>query len=201
VDLLDDAGADLIDPTLVEADDDRGDGGVFRHEVAANELVVQGAAADLCGRLRRVRVDQAPHVDAVARRADCGDGGETCDALHGVDALDRRRHVADEIERRRREEPIRRVGFERDDERAAAAEFVAKALVIAIDGIVLREPGADVVVDVRDVGVRREGERGEDDQRRQRIPPAPEPVGETPAHLIAASSSRRVKASSFRPTS
>ena len=45
MDLLDDAGADVVDAILVEADNDRGDRRVFGDEVAANEIVLGARGA------------------------------------------------------------------------------------------------------------------------------------------------------------
>ena len=46
------------------------------------------------------------------------------------------------------------IAFERDDQSARAAELLPETLVVLVGGIVLRDPGAEVVVDVGDVGVR-----------------------------------------------
>ena len=56
-----------VDPLFVEADHDGRHGGVFRHEVAANELVAQRAAADDIRRLRVVGIDQSSYVDPLRR--------------------------------------------------------------------------------------------------------------------------------------
>ena len=46
VDPLDDAGTDAVDAILVEAHHDRGDGRVVRHEIAADQVVAEGASPD-----------------------------------------------------------------------------------------------------------------------------------------------------------
>ena len=47
--------AHVVDAVLVEADDDRGDGAVLRHEIAANQLVVQRAPPHVIGASRAGR--------------------------------------------------------------------------------------------------------------------------------------------------
>ena len=167
VDLLDDAGADLVDAVLVEAHDDRRRPAILRDEIAADEVVLERAAPDVGGIARgdvlEERTDLEPaFVWRLARdRVDDGGGGEAVDVLDGVDPFDVAGDRGDRLEGRAREQPIGRVGLERDDERAGAAELAPEPLVVAIDGIVLREPRRDVVVDLGDVGARRLDEGAE----------------------------------------
>ena len=63
-------------------------------------------------------------------------------ALDRVDALDVAGDPPDQAQRLPGEQPFGGIGLQRDDQRAAAAELVTKALVVAVDGIVLREPRA-----------------------------------------------------------
>ena len=46
VDPLDDVAADVVDPVLVEGDDDGGDGAVLGHEIAAQQRIAQHAVTD-----------------------------------------------------------------------------------------------------------------------------------------------------------
>ncbi len=64
MDLLDDAGADLVDAVLVEAHDDRRRRPVLRDEIAADEVVLERAAPDV-GRIARGDVlEERPDLEA-----------------------------------------------------------------------------------------------------------------------------------------
>src|SRR5262245_60661527 len=98
--------------------------------------------------------------------------------MDGFDALDVTRDLLNELQRFGREQPIGRVGLERDDEEARASELFTEPLVVAVDGILLREPRGDVVVDVGNVSARYEQDRGQYDERTGREPPAVDDVRE-----------------------
>ena len=163
VDALDDAGADGVDAVLVEADDERRDGAILGNEIAANEIVFEGAASDVSRVLAcqsssssSGRTSRPPSGNGVDDRG----GRQAVDPLHGFDALD----VAGDVSAMNRSvsRENRRsadVGLERNDERPRSAELLAETLVVAIHGVVFREPGGDVVVDVGDVGARDEEDR------------------------------------------
>ena len=183
MDLLDDAAAHVVDAVLVEADDDGGDGAVFRDEIAAKQVVLEGAAADIVRRLRWQVLEQRPDVEPalVASAAAAFDGG-SASTIVAVARLSTRWTVSTRsmspvtcsmnCERVAREQPVGGVGLQRDDQRARAAKLLAEALVVAVDRVVASRTRRDVVVDVRDVGARRKRERAEDDEDRQREAPA-----------------------------
>ncbi len=207
VDLLDDAAADRVDPILVEANDDRRDGAAFRDEIAAQDVVVERAAADFVRRLRRRILDQRTDVEAaVLARERFNDrrGREAVDSLHGVDAFDVAGNGLDELQCVAREEPLGCVGLQCHDQGARAGELLAEAFVVLEDRVLFREPRGDVVIDLHHVGAGRQHQRAEDDEDRQRDPPPPddvgEAVGEADPHRMPLSSSRRVKSASLRPT-
>ncbi len=207
VDLLDDAGADLVDAILVEADDDRRRRAIFRDEVTANEVVLESAAADVSRVAGGEAVEQWTDVEtailgiAALQRLDDRRRGQAVDSLNGVDALDVAGDRLDRLQRVAGKQSIGRIGLERDDQRARAAKLRPKALVVAIDRVVLREPRGNVVVDLRDVRARRQGERANHDEDRQRKAPAIDPAGKRVTHLLMVlSSSRRLKSASFKPT-
>ena len=214
MDLLNDPGSDIVDAILVEADDDRRRRAVFRDKVSPDEIVVERASPDVSRIARGEFVEQGPHFEAplvgvlVLQRLHDGGGGEAVDPLDRVDALDVAADGLDRLERLPREQPIGGIGLERDDERAGAAELRPEALVVAVNGIVFREPRRDVVVDLRDVRPGRLGEGAEHDEDRERDAPPVDPAGKRLTHLVCpepcrrspCSSSRRLKAASFRPT-
>ena len=68
-----------------------------------------------------------------------------------------------------------------DDQRLRAAKLTAEALVIAIQRIVLGEPGADVVVDVRDIRTGKKKRRAQNERPTERNAPPKEARGE-PVH-------------------
>ena len=191
MDLLDDAGADLVDAILVEADDDRRRRTVLRDEVAANQIVLERAAPDVGGIARRQILEQGTDLEAAfvgvlaLQRLDDGGRREAVDLLDGVDALDVAGDRRDRLEGRAGEQPIGRVGLEGDDERAGAAKLGPVTLVVLVDRVVLREPRGDVVVDLGDVRERRLDERADDDEDRERNAPAIDPAGERPGSLDA----------------
>ena len=94
VDLLDDAGADLVDAVLVEADDDRRRRAIFRDEVTADEVVLESAAPDVGRVAGGEAVEQWTDLEtailgiAALQRLDDRGGGQAVDSLNGVDALD-----------------------------------------------------------------------------------------------------------------
>ncbi len=60
VNLLDDAGADFVDAILVEADDDGRRRSILGHEIAADQVVGEGAAPDVSGIARGEVLEQRP---------------------------------------------------------------------------------------------------------------------------------------------
>ena len=63
VNLLDDAGADLVDAILVEADDDRRRRAILGDEVAADQVVLEGAAPDVSRIARGEVLEQRPDFE------------------------------------------------------------------------------------------------------------------------------------------
>ena len=201
-------GAHVVDAALVERDDNRGDRAVFGHEIAADQLVVERPLADLGRRSRLEILGQPANVEEVGVAAsgarpgvDDRDGAEAVDALDGRHSLDVGRDLVEEIEALAAEQPIAAWRLDRDDQRAGAAEFVAKALVFLVDRIVAREPRGEIVVDVGDVGARREHGGANQNQRGEQTAPAVQQRGERVAHRMPRSSSRRLTSSGVRPTS
>ncbi len=146
------------------------------------------------------RTDDAAVVLGRRQRLHDRRGGKAVDLLHRIDALDVAGDPGERAQRVAREQPVGRLRLQRDDEHARAGEFGAQPLVVLVDRVVPREPGGDVVVDDRDVGAGRQRQGAEDEERRQREPPAVDAAGEPFAHRTTRSSSRRLKSASFRPT-
>jgi hypothetical protein len=135
VDLLDDAGADGIDTVFVEADDERRHGAPFGDEIAADQIVLEGAPPDLVRVAALQAIEQRPDVQAVRYGLDDRRRGQAVHPLHRLHALDVAGDLLDEAEGLAREDRRRRVRLERDDQRPGAAELLAVALVIPIDRV------------------------------------------------------------------
>src|SRR5688572_5553397 len=144
MDPLDDAGADLVDPVLIEADDDRGRAAVPGDEVAAHQIVGQRELPYL-RRIARVEIlEQRPDVYAAVigavrarlpdrQRLDDRRRRQAVDLLHGVNALDVAGDLRDRAQRRPGKEEIGRIGLERDDEHARAGKLGPQTLVVLVD--------------------------------------------------------------------
>ena len=202
VDAIDDAGANGIDPVLVEADQDAGDHPVLGHEIAAQQEVVECELADAFSAAGPIDVvEERLDLDAAVASGILGQAAndvcrrEALDALDGLYSLDVAGDLANELEPFPREQSIR---LERDEERPLTPELLPEALVSLVDGIVLRDPHADVVVDVREVEERGKGEKTDHDERAERMPPTEDDIRQPLAHLTF-SSCRREKSSSVRP--
>jgi hypothetical protein len=204
VDPIDHASPHRVNPVLVEADENAGHRPVFRDQVAAQEEVVQRALAHALGSPRfgkvlvekRLDLDAAFVVGPLGQAADHVCRREALDPLDRVHPLDLLAHLTDELEALGREQPFRP---ERDEERPLAAELLPETFVGLVDGIVFRDPHADVVVDLGEVEERREADEADDDQRAQRVSPTEDEIRQPGAHRTF-SSWRREKSSSLRPT-
>ena len=122
---------------------------------------------------------------------------EALDALHRVHALDLGGDAADERERLGSEQTVR---SQRDDQRPLSAELLAEAFVGLVDGIVLRDPHADVVFDLGEVGERLERKEPGGDDGAERVAKVEDQCRDAGAHRAPASSCRRLKSSSESPT-
>src|SRR5687768_1515150 len=200
---LDHLAADVIDAILVEAHRNDGHAAIRRHQVAAKQRIAQRALPDRC-RLAPVVEQGLDFYAALISGQRVGGktpydvgGRQALDAFHRVDTRDVAGQLPDELETLRGEQSIR---FERDEQSPLAAEFGAEPVVGLVDGILLRDPHADVVVDLGEVYRGKERQKSGDDRRTQRKAESKNEGRDASAHFAPASSSRREKSSSFKPT-
>ena len=103
------------------------------------------------------------------KRLDDRGGRQAVHLLDRVDAFDVVRDLLDCPQRvaERRADRLNRPSSATMSD-ARSGELLPETLVVHVDRVRLREPGGDVVVDLRDVGARRERERAEHDDGRER---------------------------------
>ena len=124
-------------------------------------------------------------MSSFGRERSTSRGGKALDPCHRRNALDVRRDFSQEGKPFACEEIAAPSGrwfsADGDDQRLRAAKLTAEALVIAIQRIVLGEPGADVVVDVRDIRTGKKKRRAQNERPTEWNAPPIEARGE-PVH-------------------